>query len=187
MITRNRLFRNCMMLALTSVVLWGCPKKSEITSSPEAQRENASGTADAKSEAGKTGASTALSQNGKGETQERSTLASGGMQSIYFDYDKSIIRDDAKRILEANADWLKANPKVKIHLEGNCDEHGTREYNQALGQRRAASAKKFLTALGISANRMALISYGKEKPVCTESDENCWKKNRRDDLIVIKE
>ena len=85
--------------------------------------------------------------------------------------------------MKANAEWLKANPNVKVKIEGNCDERGTIEYNQALGQRRAASAKKYLTDMGISGKRISLISYGKEKPVCTQSTEECWQKNRRDDFV----
>ena len=78
-------------------------------------------------------------------------------------------------------------PRSKVRIEGNCDERGTKEYNQALGQRRAASAKKYLVDMGISAKRISLISYGKEKPVCSESSEGCWQKNRRDDLIAVAE
>ncbi len=89
--------------------------------------------------------------------------------------------------LKPNAEWLKANPKVKVRIEGNCDERGTKEYNQALGQRRATSAKKYLVDMGISAKRISLISYGKEKPVCGEASEGCWQKNRRDDLIAVTE
>ena len=103
---------------------------------------------------------------------------------MYFDFDQAFIRQDARAIMKANADWLKAHPKVKIRIEGNCDERGTIEYNQALGQRRAASAKKFLTDLGIPGARISLISYGKEKPVCAENTEACWQKNRRDDFIA---
>ncbi|HEY6011535.1 MAG TPA: peptidoglycan-associated lipoprotein Pal, partial [Nitrospirota bacterium] len=96
----------------------------------------------------------------------------------------SNIRNDAQSVLKANADWLKANAKVKVRIEGNCDERGTREYNQALGQRRAQSTKKYLTDLGISASRISLISYGKEKPVCSDSTETCWQKNRRSDVAA---
>ena len=88
--------------------------------------------------------------------------------------------------MKANAGWLKANPNVKVRIEGNCDERGTIEYNQALGQRRAAAAKKYLTDLGIASSRISLISYGKEKPVCSEQTEECWQKNRRDDLVAVK-
>jgi peptidoglycan-associated lipoprotein len=86
--------------------------------------------------------------------------------------------------MKANADWLKAHPAEKIRIEGNCDERGTKEYNVALGQRRATTAKKYLMDLGIASNRISLLSYGKEKPVCTTGTEECWQKNRRDDFAV---
>jgi peptidoglycan-associated lipoprotein len=123
----------------------------------------------------------------KDESAERSASAAAGLQPIYFDFNKSFIREDAQLIMKANAEWLKAHPQAKVRIEGNCDERGTREYNQALGQRRAASAKKFLTDLGIPVRRITLISYGKEKPVCTESSEACWQKDRRDDLATVNE
>jgi peptidoglycan-associated lipoprotein len=87
-------------------------------------------------------------------------------------------------VLEANADWLKTNPEAKVRIEGNCDERGSKEYNIALGQRRAANVKKYLTDLGITAGRISLLSYGKEKPVCTQEIEECMQKNRRGDVIV---
>jgi peptidoglycan-associated lipoprotein len=116
--------------------------------------------------------------------KERAAKETIGLQPIYFDFDKSFVRDDAKAVMKANAEWLKANPKAKVRIEGNCDERGTIEYNQALGQRRAASAKKYLTDMGVSGKRLSLISYGKEKPVCTESTEDCWQKNRRAELVA---
>jgi peptidoglycan-associated lipoprotein len=119
-----------------------------------------------------------------GEQKEQAAGPGQGLKPVYFDFDKSFIRDDAREVLKENAAWLKAHPKVKIKIEGNCDEKGTKEYNQALGQRRAVSAKKYLADMGVSDSRISLISYGKEKPVCTEGTENCWQKNRRDDFVV---
>jgi peptidoglycan-associated lipoprotein len=107
-------------------------------------------------------------------------------QGIYFDYDKSEIKADAKAILEKKAAWLRANPSYKVKIEGNCDERGTNEYNLALGDRRAKSAQKFLNALGISMDRMSTISYGEEKPICKEKNEKCWSQNRRDDFKLSK-
>jgi peptidoglycan-associated lipoprotein len=101
---------------------------------------------------------------------------------IYFDFDKSDIKPEAKAVLEKKAEFLRANPSFKVRIEGNCDERGTAEYNMALGERRAKSAEKYLNALGISADRMNTISYGKEKPICQEHNEACWSKNRRDDF-----
>lgn len=120
-------------------------------------------------------------------TAERAAMAAEGLQPVYFDFDQSVIRDDAKAVLKTNAEWLKANPAVQVRIEGNCDERGTIEYNQALGQRRAQSAKKYLADLGIARERIALLSYGKEKSVCSESAEGCWQKNRRDDFVAVNE
>jgi peptidoglycan-associated lipoprotein len=164
-----------VIVSLGFFVLWGCPKKTEVSSTPETKKEAAPAKEEAKPE---------QKAETKEESKERAASASAGLQPVYFDFDKSFIRDDSKGVMKANADWLKANPKVTIKIEGNCDERGTKEYNQALGQRRAASAKKYLTDLGISAKRISLISYGKEKPICTDGSESCWQKNRRDDLTA---
>ena len=105
------------------------------------------------------------------------------VQDAFFDYDKSDIRDDARTTLTRNADALKSVlqefPNDSVTLEGHCDERGSAEYNLGLGDRRAASAKEFLVQLGVPADRLRPISYGKERPQCTESDEACWQKNRR--------
>ena len=95
----------------------------------------------------------------------------GPMLPIYFDFDKSNIRDDQKARLEGNADFLKANSSLSIAIEGNCDERGTNEYNMALGERRAQSAKKYLQNLGVSGARISTMSYGEEKPLLYGHDE----------------
>ena len=175
-----------IMLMLTSIVLWGCPKKSEVTASPEVQKEQVTSPASsAVAETGKDGKSASpaeLSEEGK---EGAALAAEGSLRPIYFDFNKSFIRDDAKSVMKKNAEWLKSNPKTKIKIEGNCDEQGTAEYNQALGQRRTISAKKWLTEMGVASSRISLISFGKEKPVCTENAESCWQKNRRDDFVVV--
>lgn len=105
------------------------------------------------------------------------------VQDAYFDFDKSDIREDARVTLTRNADALKAIlrdfPRDTVLIEGHCDERGSSEYNLGLGDRRAASAKDFLVQLGVPAERLRTISYGKERPQCTESNEECWQKNRR--------
>jgi len=100
-------------------------------------------------------------------------------QNIHFDFDKSFIRDDAKPILATVADYMKKHPDAKVKIEGHCDERGTSEYNFALGERRANSAKKYIADLGVDAARLSTISYGEERPLCTEHNEACWAKNRR--------
>ena len=105
------------------------------------------------------------------------------VQDAMFDYDKSDIREDARAVLTRNADALKAImkdfPDAVIMVEGHCDERGSAEYNLGLGDRRATAAKDFLVQLGVSADKLKNISYGKERPQCTESNEACWQKNRR--------
>ena len=105
---------------------------------------------------------------------------------IYFDFDKSNIRQDQRARIEKNASFLKQNKDAKIRIEGNCDERGTNEYNMALGERRALSAKKYLKNLGIHEDRMHTISFGEEKPLLHGHDEYSWAQNRRDDFVVVK-
>ena len=102
----------------------------------------------------------------------------------FFDYDSYSLRDDAKTALDGNAKLLRDNPKVTLTIEGHCDERGTVEYNQALGERRAQAARDYLVAAGIDAQRLSVISYGKEKPFATGSDEASWQQNRRAHFVV---
>jgi peptidoglycan-associated lipoprotein len=104
---------------------------------------------------------------------------------IYFDFDKSDIRTDAAATLDRKIPWLQANPGMRIRIEGNADERGSDEYNLALGQRRAAAAKRYLVERGIDASRFDLVSYGEERPVCTDHNEDCWQRNRRDDFVIV--
>ena len=101
------------------------------------------------------------------------------VQDIFFDYDSYDIRSDAQATLAKDASYLVGNPNIKIVIGGYCDERGSDEYNLALGQNRADSAKNALVTAGVAANRIRVISYGKEKPFCTESTEACWQQNRR--------
>jgi peptidoglycan-associated lipoprotein len=101
------------------------------------------------------------------------------VQDIFFNYDKYDVSTDAQAILAKNAKYLLSHPNAKILIGGYCDECGSNEYNLALGQNRANSARKALVDAGVAASRIRVISYGKEKPFCTESTEACWQKNRR--------
>lgn len=105
------------------------------------------------------------------------------VRDAFFDYDRSDIRDDARDNLTRSAEFLRANPDVTIRIEGHCDERGSVAYNLGLGDRRANATRDFLVSLGISSERMTTISYGKERPFCTQSDENCWQQNRRGHLV----
>ena len=99
--------------------------------------------------------------------------------TVHFDYDAYNITEEGRSVLQRQAAWLQKYPSVRVTIEGHCDERGTREYNLALGARRANAVKEYLASLGVSAGRVDTISYGKERPICTESDESCWAQNRR--------
>jgi peptidoglycan-associated lipoprotein len=105
------------------------------------------------------------------------------VRDAYFDYDKADIRPDARVALSKTADFLKNYPRIKATIEGHCDERGSTEYNLALGDRRANAVKQFLVSSGISADRLNTVSYGKEKPFCTEHNETCWQQNRRGHFV----
>ncbi|HLF49065.1 MAG TPA: peptidoglycan-associated lipoprotein Pal [Methylomirabilota bacterium] len=106
------------------------------------------------------------------------------LKAIYFDFDKADIRPDDAKTLDGNAAWLKANSSNLVLIEGHCDERGTNEYNLALGEKRAKAAMNYLVAQGVQASRITIISYGKERPMCTEKTEACWAQNRRDNFLT---
>ena len=105
---------------------------------------------------------------------------------IHFDFDKSNIRKGDAKILDANAEWLKANPNILLLITGNCDERGTVEYNLALGDRRAKAAQNYLVSKGVAGDRIATVSYGKERPLCTDTPrtDKCHAMNRNDQFLT---
>lgn len=102
----------------------------------------------------------------------------------YFDFNKSGIRPDAQEALQQDATWLNAHPSVNIIIQGHCDDRGSAEYNMGLGDRRANSGRAYLIQLGVAANRIQTISYGKERPFCTDNTDSCWQSNRRDHIVM---
>jgi peptidoglycan-associated lipoprotein len=110
--------------------------------------------------------------------------ANAALKDIYFAFDKADIRAAEARTLDANGTWLKAHDNSLVLIEGHCDERGTAEYNLALGERRARAAMTYLVSRGIPAGRITIVSYGKERPVCTEHTQACWARNRRDHFLV---
>jgi peptidoglycan-associated lipoprotein len=114
----------------------------------------------------------------------REFARSSELRDIHFDFDKYAVRPDAAKILEANARWLREHPNMLVLVEGHCDERGTSEYNLVLGERRARAAIDFLIARGVAANRFTHISYGEERPSCTDRTEACWARNRRAAFLV---
>jgi peptidoglycan-associated lipoprotein len=107
------------------------------------------------------------------------------IKDIYFDFDQYDIREDAKPILKELAAILLKDNKIKVVIEGHCDERGTNEYNLALGEKRANAVKEYLITLGVPSKRINTVSYGEEKPLCTEHTEDCWAKNRRASFVLL--
>lgn len=171
----------CGLMFFSFLVLSGCPPPA--TSKPEASSASAQATAKAspkqKVAKSKTPASSLEAR------REGKAPAAGPLKDIYFDFDRYDLKPDARAILKANADWLKANPSARAEIEGHCDERGTNEYNLALGAKRAQAAKDYLVTLGIAKDRLSTKSFGEELPVCKEQNEGCWQKNRHDRFVVI--
>ena len=116
---------------------------------------------------------------------EADFVASVAADRIFFDTDRSDVGDDSEATLRSQAAWLAKYPRVRVTIEGHCDERGTREYNLALGERRANATKNALAGLGVDSGRMTTISYGKERPDATGSDEAAWAKNRRAVTVTV--
>jgi peptidoglycan-associated lipoprotein len=178
-----------ILAALSMVLLLaaGCAKKEMVKSTDTTAEAAIPAPAPAEkpgeivSETMKPGQQTAMAEAAAGvaATQEKPSQFS----DIHFDFDKSFIREDAKPILEQVADYLKKNPRASMVIEGNCDERGTAEYNMALGERRAESAKSYLLSLGVRAGALSTVSFGEEKPLDPGHNESAWAKNRRDHFV----
>jgi peptidoglycan-associated lipoprotein len=144
--------------------------------------------------AGGPGGSGGIGENGLGPNGssslnrfQKGTLDANGqgpLSDIHFDYNDYSVRAQDGEVLKSNADWITKNSGTRVQIEGHCDDRGSEEYNIALGAKRAQAAKDYLETLGIAADRMSTISYGKELPVCTEDTDECWAQNRRDHFVV---
>jgi peptidoglycan-associated lipoprotein len=118
------------------------------------------------------------------ETANRAAYEQGLLGDVYFDFDKYDLKSEARQRLAKNAEFMKAHPEFTISIEGHCDERGTNEYNLALGDRRSSATKNYLLSLGVASAPLRTISYGEEKPQCTESNEACWWRNRRAHFVI---
>ncbi len=115
----------------------------------------------------------------------QSTAGSGPLKDVFFAFDRSELSEEARAVLKADSEWLKANASARVQIEGHCDERGAEDYNMALGAKRAQATMDYLTTLGITASRMSTVSFGEEVPVCREHTEECWAKNRRARFVVV--
>jgi peptidoglycan-associated lipoprotein len=115
---------------------------------------------------------------------EQAASTAAGLRDVFFGYDSWTISDEGRQSLVRDAEWIKTHPAAAIKVEGHCDERGTAAYNLVLGEKRAKSVRNYLVELGISANRLSVVSYGKERPFCEEHAESCYQQNRRGHLVV---
>jgi len=180
---------------LLLTLMYGCTKKKPAT--PAGSDLNVDTTTVAPPSS--TGATTDVQPRHEPQVQDRTEdpLMSEDMQivndelhrrgfspDVYFAYDESALSDDSRGKLSRNADLLKGQPRLSVTIEGHCDERGTNEYNLALGERRASAVKSYLGSLGVGNDRMRTLSYGSERPVCTEHEESCWSQNRRAHMVI---
>ncbi len=186
----NRKLLVWIVAPLLLVALYGCPKKKPQTPSETLDVQTETVTPEPSTEVEAPATPTA-------DDQVEDPLLSSDLQivndelrrrgfaaDIYFNYDEASLSDEAREKLSRNADLLRGQPQFTLTIEGHCDERGTNEYNLALGERRAYAARDYLSSLGVSGDRMRTISYGEERPVCTESEESCWAQNRRAHMVI---
>ena len=115
---------------------------------------------------------------------EQAASAAAGLRDVFFGYDSWTISEDGRQALSRDAEWMKSNSSAQIKVEGHCDERGTSAYNLVLGEKRAKAARNYLVELGVGANRLSVVSYGKERPSCNEHTEACYQQNRRGHLAL---
>jgi peptidoglycan-associated lipoprotein len=118
------------------------------------------------------------------QAQEQAASAQAGLNDVFFGYDSWTISEEGRQALMQDAQWIKANGGAMVKIEGHCDERGTLAYNLVLGEKRAKAVRNYLVELGISANRLSVVSYGKERPFCNEHNETCYQLNRRGHVVV---
>ena len=161
----------------------GCAKKAAMKGETAVEKEAA---VEKQAPAEAAPAKPPEEQKGNEAAMAQADKEASEFADIHFAFDRSDLRPDEREILRMHAKWLKAHPEFVVRIEGNCDERGTVEYNMALGQRRAASAMKYLVDLGVAKNRLSTISYGKERPLDPGHNEQAWAKNRRDHFSVTR-
>jgi peptidoglycan-associated lipoprotein len=186
----TRRFHLFVLVALTaSLILAGCAKRPATTQAaapaPTGRAETVTPTPPAPAPPPQRAPETAPpAQAPTARPSIKEFVSIPELKDIFFDFDKYDIRANDAKTLDANASWLKSNADHLVLIEGHCDERGTNEYNLALGERRAKAAMNYLVSQGVQANRITIISYGEERPVCAEHNEACWAKNRRSHFLV---
>ncbi len=178
-----------LVLLISAPILVGCAKSPSTTSDASSPMAGGSmaGSADSgrgvASAAGGSGGSYAA-QGNPSRPNPKEFAAMALLKDIRFDFDRYDIRPEYSEVLDANAESLKTNPKLQVLIEGHTDQRGTSEYNLALADRRAKASMNYLVSRGVRSNRISIVSYGKERPVCAELSEDCWSLNRRAHFLV---
>ena len=182
----------CVIGALGALVFSGCAKenvvkKDETIAPPATTQAKQADVKAAKNGPAETYASAKPAQESgnKAAAKAEPQQLTSALEKIYFDFDSYDLSNQARKTLTSDADYLRKRAVAKLRIEGNCDERGSAEYNIALGEKRAKTAEKYLVTMGIPANRLSIISYGKEKPADPGHDEAAWAKNRRDDFTIL--
>ena len=116
--------------------------------------------------------------------REEAAAAAAGLNDVFFAFDSWTLSEENMQTLAGNAEWIKTNPNARVKIGGHCDERGTQAYNLVLGEKRAKTTRNYLAELGVGSNRLAVVSYGKERPFCKENDESCYQKNRRGQMLL---
>jgi peptidoglycan-associated lipoprotein len=179
---------------IMTLVLAGCAKQPTTTQLTSPAPDGATAGAQSGTDGARLGSGSADGRGGAGAGSSGSGSGSRPspgdfrpateLADVHFDYDKADIREVDVRILEVTAGWLREHPSTLLLIEGHCDERGTNEYNTALGDRRAKATMNYLVSRGVAASRITVISYGEERPACSQHDASCWAKNRRAHFLV---
>jgi peptidoglycan-associated lipoprotein len=180
----HRASRAVSLSVIALVALGACKKKPEVTPAPAEQPASAPQPAPPPPSQPECDAACVEARNNAGKAEAVRAATAALTATIYFDYDRSDITDDSRAKLDAKVPVLSQNTAVRIRIAGHTDSRGSDEYNLALGQRRAAAAKRYLTDRGIDGSRIEIVSFGEERPTCTDESEGCWSRNRRDDFEI---
>jgi peptidoglycan-associated lipoprotein len=172
---KTRSLKICIPLALALAAGCATQSKNEAADSSGAQSSTASASQPSANSSG-------TMQRGVRGRIARDAAGKPTTRSVYYDFDQATITAQDSKVIEANADYLRQHPELKVRVEGNADERGSKEYNLALGQRRAESVAKRMGLLGIKEDRVEAVSYGEEKPKVAGHDEKAWSENRRSDI-----
>lgn len=182
--SRERSLALLSVLVIAPVVLTGCPK-SKPKPAPAAAPVAVAQPVDPAPSTPSEGDPVESPLDGELLAATEHAYRTGLLGDVYFDFDQSSLREDARARLSRNAEFLRSRPEFVVQVEGHCDERGTNDYNLALGERRAQAVREYLSQLGLGSNRLRTISFGEERPTCTQSDESCWQRNRRAHFVLV--